>query len=82
MQLKKFGKFHFNYVPNIPIPEDAYQFVRALDELIEEFSKKNFEQKLEIQGLRKNSHTYLLKKITLHKIGIKKFHLDLYQPRI
>jgi hypothetical protein len=40
----------FNFI-HILVPEDAYAFVRALDELIGEFAAEDFEQKLRIQGL-------------------------------
>jgi hypothetical protein len=38
---------HFSH---ILVPQDAYAFVRGLDELIGEFAKENFEQNLQSQG--------------------------------
>ena len=44
------------------MPEDAYSFVRLLDELIEELATENFEQKLNIQGLSNNKLLFFSKK--------------------
>ena len=50
MQLFKNAKW-FNFT-HILVPEDAYAFVRAFDELIGELAAENFEQRLlNIKGL-------------------------------
>jgi hypothetical protein len=41
------------------VPQDAYPFVNALDQLIWEMATKNFEQKLQIQGLYKKYRLFL-----------------------
>ena len=53
------------------IPEDAYTFVRALDELIRELAAGNFGQKLEeTQGLQKLFLTLILILVhTLYSLG-------------
>jgi hypothetical protein len=49
LQINKFAQF--SGFPKIPVPHDAYAFVRALDELIAELATENFEQKLlQIKG--------------------------------
>jgi hypothetical protein len=45
LQLKNSAGQH-SYFPNISVPQDAYAFVRSLDELIVELATENFEQKM------------------------------------
>jgi hypothetical protein len=53
IKLYKYKYDKFINIPNILVPEDAYSFVRALDQLIVELASENFEQKMEIKGLIK-----------------------------